>query len=123
LGTPAKKLCCEDWNAIKFSFSREAHPMIFTIVISGFVFGCVLGLRFRVFVLGPALVVAAISTAAISSANGFGGGRIVLAVLAVVVSLQCGYVVGLGVSYITERTRLPIRAWTPYRITEFDGRR
>jgi hypothetical protein len=87
--------------------------MIFAIVISGFVFGCVLGLRFRVFVLGPALVVAAISTAAINSANGFGGGRIVLAVLAVMVSLQCGYVVGLGASYITERTRLPIRAWKP----------
>jgi hypothetical protein len=50
--------------------------MIFAIVISGFVFGCVLGLRFRVFVLGPALVVAAISTAAISSANGLVEGEL-----------------------------------------------
>jgi hypothetical protein len=87
--------------------------MILAIVISGFIVGCILSLRFRVFVLGPALLFAAISTSAISSADGFGGGTIVLAVLAVMISLQCGYVVGLGASYITERTRLPTRAWKP----------
>jgi hypothetical protein len=87
--------------------------MILAIVISGFVVGYILSLRFRVYVLGPALLFAAISTSAISSANGFGGRTIVLAVLAVMLSLQCGYVVGLGASYITERTRFPIRAWKP----------
>ena len=87
--------------------------MFLAIVISGFVAGAILGLRFRVFVLGPALLFAVISTAAISSANGFGGGKIVFTVLAVMVSLQYGYVVGLGASYITERIWLPIRAWKP----------
>jgi hypothetical protein len=67
--------------------------MILAIVISGFIVGCILSLRFRVFVLGPALLFAAISTSAISSTNGFGGGTIVLAVLAVMISLQCGFVV------------------------------
>jgi len=87
--------------------------MILAILISALVFGCILGLRFRVFILGPALLFAAISTAALSFANGFGGGKIVLAVFAVMVSVQCGYVIGLGTSYVTERTRLPIRAWKP----------
>jgi hypothetical protein len=97
---------------LRFPSPEGANPMIFAIVISGFVFGCIWAYALGCLSWG-ALLFAVISTAAISSANGFGGGKIVLAVLAVMVSLQYGYVVGLGASYIMERTWLPIRAWKP----------
>ena len=73
--------------------------MFLAIVISGFVAGAILGLRFRVFVLGPAILFAAIGTVAISFANGLSGGT-ALAVLTVMVTLQCGYVAGVATAYL-----------------------
>jgi hypothetical protein len=92
--------------------------MFLAIVISSFVAGAVLSLRFRVFVLGPATLFAAISTVAISFASGLSGGIIILAVLAVMASLQCGYVAGVAAAYLAARisaTRhsVPRRTWKP----------
>jgi hypothetical protein len=74
--------------------------MILAIVIVGFVVGTILSLRFRALVLLPALLFAAITTVAICFANRTGAGIVVLAVLAVMGSLQCGYLAGSVVRYI-----------------------
>jgi hypothetical protein len=91
--------------------------MFLAIVISGFVAGAILGLRFRVFVLGPAILFAAIGTVAISFANGLSGGT-TLVVLAVMVALQCGYVAGVPTAYLAARTSaarnsVRRRTWKP----------
>jgi len=87
--------------------------MCAAIVISAFIAGIILGSRFRVFVLAPAILLATISTVAITFANGVSGGAIVLVVLAVMVSLQCGYVAGVAIAYFAERSKLSRRTWRP----------
>jgi hypothetical protein len=92
--------------------------MFLAIVISSFVAGTILGLRFRVFVLGPAILFATVSTVAISFANGLSGGTIILAVLAVVATLQCGYIASVATAYLAARTStarnsVPRRTWNP----------
>jgi hypothetical protein len=92
--------------------------MFEAIVISGFVAGAILGSRFRVFVLVPAMLFATASTAAGSFANGANLLTSVLAVLAVLASLQCGYVGGGVAAYFAARIKLPHRAertkiWRP----------
>src|ERR1700733_12359185 len=84
LGTPTKqgRLFERVGKAAALS-QRGALPMFLAIVISSFVAGTIFGLRFRVFVLGPAILFATVSTVAISFANGLSGGTIILAVLAV----------------------------------------
>jgi hypothetical protein len=92
--------------------------MFEAIVISGFMAGAILGSRFRVFVLVPAMLFATVGTAAVSFANGVSLLTSVLAVLAVLASLQCGYVGGLVAAYFAARIKLPHRAeraklWRP----------
>jgi hypothetical protein len=92
--------------------------MFEAIVISGFVVGAILGSRFRVFVLAPAMLFASVSTVAISFANGVNLLTSVLAVLEVLASLQCGYVGGGVAAYFAARIKLPRRAertkfWRP----------
>ena len=92
--------------------------MFEAIVISGFVAGAILGSLFRVFVLVPAMFFATVGTAAVSFANGVNLLTSVLAVLAVLASLQCGYVGGLVAAYFAARIKLPHRAeraklWRP----------
>ena len=84
--------------------------MFEAIVISGFVAGAILGSRFRVFVLVPAMFFATVGTAVVSFANGVNLSTSVLAVLAVLASLQCGYVGGLVAAYFPARIKLP--HWT-----------
>ena len=81
--------------------------MFEAIVISGFVAGAILGSRFRVFVLAPAMLFATVSTAAVSFANGVNPLTSLLAVLAVLASLQCGYVGGVVAAYFAARIKLP----------------
>ena len=92
--------------------------MFEAIVISGFVAGAILGSRFKVFVLAPAMLFAAVSTVAINFANGVNLLTSFLAVLAVLASLQCGYVGGVVAAYFAARIKLPHRAeraklWRP----------
>jgi hypothetical protein len=87
--------------------------MFAAIVIFAFAAGIILGTRFRVFVLAPAILFAIISTVPITFANGISGGASVLVALAVIVSLQCGYVAGVAAAYFAERSKLPRRTWRP----------
>ena len=84
--------------------------MFVAIVISGFVAGAILGSRFRVFVLVPAMLFATVSTVAVSLANGVNLLTSFLAVWAVLASLQCGYVGGVVAAYFAARSKLPHRA-------------
>jgi hypothetical protein len=84
--------------------------MFEAIVISGFVAGTILGSRLRVFVLVPAMLFATVGTATVSFANGVNLLTSVLAVLAVLASLQCGYVGGVAAAYFAARIKLPRRA-------------
>src|SRR6516162_6444890 len=68
--------------------------------------------------LVPAILFAIISTVAVSLANGVNLLTSFLAVLAVLASLQCGYVGGLVAAYFVARIKLPHRAertkfWRP----------
>jgi hypothetical protein len=81
--------------------------MFEAIVISGFVTGAILGSRFRVFVLVPAMLFATVSTVAVSLANGVNLLTSFLAVWAVLASLQCGYVGGVVAAYFAARIKLP----------------
>jgi len=85
--------------------------MFAAIAIFAFVAGIILGSGFRVFVLVSAILFAIISTVAITFANGISGGAIFLVTLAVIVSLQCGYVAGVAAAYFAERSKLPRRTW------------
>jgi hypothetical protein len=82
--------------------------MFEAIVISGFVTGAILGSRFRVFVLVPAILFGIISTVVVSLASGVNLLTSFLAVLAVLTSLQCGYVGGVVAAYFA--ARMPHRA-------------
>jgi hypothetical protein len=92
--------------------------MFEAIVISSFVAGAILGSCFRVFVLAPAILFGAVSTVAVSFANGVNLLTSVVAVLAVLASLQCGYLGGVVAAYLAARIKLPHQAehtkfWRP----------
>jgi hypothetical protein len=67
--------------------------MIVTASIS-ILLGAALGLRFNVFVLAPAAVLALIGTAAIEVANGAPMGSLAFAMVSVTAALQIGYFAG-----------------------------
>jgi hypothetical protein len=81
--------------------------MFEAIVIFGFVTGAILGSRFRVFVLVPAILLAIISSVAVSLANGVNLLTSFLAMFAVLASLQSGYVGGVVAAYFAARIKLP----------------
>jgi len=95
--------------------------MLEAIVISGFVAGAILGSRFRVFVLAPAMLFATVSTVAVSFANGGNLLTSLLAVLEVLASLQFGYVGGAVAAYFAARINLLNRVerakfWRPSQL-------
>src|SRR5262245_49617584 len=93
--------CVDEGLKMNQSGRSRAHieqwrlPMFEALAISGFVAGAILGSRFRVFVLAPAMLFATVSTVAVSLANSVNLLTSFLAVLAVLASLQCGYVGGV----------------------------
>ena len=70
-----------------------AIPAVMTIGI-GALIGAVLGLRFKVFILIPAIIVAAIGVAAIELARGDHAGSVPLTIILTATALQVGYLVG-----------------------------
>ena len=64
------------------------------IIILGAGAGVVLGTHFRVFVLGPAVLLVSPATLTACFTRGIGAHTIVLTALAVLFSLQFGYVMG-----------------------------
>ena len=67
--------------------------MIIFLIVST-IAGVILGLRFKVFVLGPATLLATVAIAVTAIASGHEATAIVLAVLRTLASLQTGYFAG-----------------------------
>jgi hypothetical protein len=81
------------------------------ITILGAAVGIVLGSQFKMLVLGPAIFFAFTATVAAGFVHGINPRDIALTVLAILASLEFGYVVGgCAVAYLNE-TRLPHRTW------------
>lgn len=71
------------------------------LIIFGVTIGAILGTRFRVFVVVPAIFFAAAIVVAIGYVNGLSGRTLSLALLAMLVSLELGYLVGcFGAAYL-----------------------
>ena len=87
--------------------------MFAAIMIIGLVAGVILGSRFKVFVLVPAILFATANAIAISFAHGLNLPATVLAVLAVLTLLQCGYFGGVTAAHFAVRTKMPRRTWRP----------
>ena len=82
--------------------------MIIFLIVST-IAGAILGLRFKVFVLGPATLLDTAVVALTGIGNGYEATSIALVVLSTVASLQIGYF-GCGILYATVLTHLPARA-------------
>jgi hypothetical protein len=100
-------------GAYSAAFQKGGIPML-AIAIFGAAVGAVLSLRYRMVVLMPAMVFASAATLAVGFASGANPHSIVLAILAILASLQFGYVAGgLAAAYLSVQTTLPHRTWTP----------
>ena len=70
--------------------------MTMTMTIGvGALIGVALGLRFKVFVLIPTIILAAVSTAVIQAARGYQASSIIVTIVLVATTLQIGYLVGI----------------------------
>lgn len=84
------------------------------IAIFGAAVGAVLGSRYKMAVLVPAMVFVSVATFAFGFGSGANPHSIALAILTILVSLQFGYVAGgVVASYLNVQTKLPHRTWTP----------
>jgi hypothetical protein len=83
----------------------------------GLMAGFLLGLRFRVLILGPAMIFATIGTGATGILTSQPPRMIALGVLGILVSLQLGYIIGSVVlAYLPEaRPRYGRSRWTASR--------
>jgi hypothetical protein len=73
-----------------------AMTMTMTMTIGvGALIGVALGLRFKVLVLIPTIVLAAVSTAVIQAARGYQASSIIVTIVLVATTLQIGYLVGI----------------------------
>ena len=68
--------------------------MQITILVIAGVLGAALGLRFKVLVLVPAIVIGVVVIAGIGITHGDGGWSVAWRIILIVVSLQVGYVGG-----------------------------
>jgi hypothetical protein len=74
---------------------RSIYELAMGIMIGlSAVFGAALGLGFNVFVLIPALIVAALSAGLVELARGDQGGFVLLIIVFVVTAIQIGYLIG-----------------------------
>jgi hypothetical protein len=87
---------------------------MFAFLIIGAIAGMLLGLRFNVFALVPAILLAIIAIALSDLVNRQSVAMIVLTVFATVVLLQIGYVVGRLLK-VAAQAYLPTRTNVPYR--------
>jgi hypothetical protein len=85
--------------------------MVAVLIIICTLSGVVLGLRFKVFVLAPAMLLATAVTIASGIMRGHAPSFVALATLGTLVSLQIGYLVGSVLLY------LPMRTTPHYRLS------
>jgi hypothetical protein len=84
------------------------------MAILGAAIGAVLGSQFKMFVLGPATLFAVCCTVAAGFVRGLSAYDVLIATLAILSSLQCGYFAGgVAASYLSVQTKMPRRSWTP----------
>ena len=84
------------------------------IIVLGAVAGALLGSHFKMFILGPAILLASFVTAVAGLTSHFDAHTIVLGVLATLAALQFGYVVGgVVAAYLDAKAERPHRTWTP----------
>jgi ethanolamine transporter EutH len=84
------------------------------MTVFGATVGALLGSQFKMFVLGPAILLALSVTVAAGLIRGVDLHDIALAVSAILASLQFGYIAGgVAASFFTVRTKLSHRSWTP----------
>ena len=84
------------------------------IIVLGAASGALLGSHFKMFILGPAILLASFATVAAGFTSHFDAHTIVLGVLATLAALQFGYVVGgVAAAYLDAKAKLPHRTWTP----------
>jgi hypothetical protein len=81
----------------------ESRLAMMTLVFTCLMLGAVLGQRFRVLVLFPGMVVVWPITTVAAAVRGYSFGHIVLAVVVATVSLQIGYLGGIGIRYLVVR--------------------
>ena len=83
------------------------------IVIFGVGLGAVLGSYFKIFVLGPAILFAAAATLAVDFVREVSPSTIVLAIVAILASLQFGYLAGgIATAYLSMRFKPSGGNWT-----------
>ena len=93
--------------------SERGRAMI-AIIVFGAVAGALLGSHFKMFILGPAILLASFVTAVAGLTSHFDAHTIVLGVLATLAALQFGYVVGgVAAAYLDAKTKRSNRTWTP----------
>jgi hypothetical protein len=68
-------------------------------------FGAVLGQRFRVFIILPAMLPAVAFAMIVAASHGITVGRLVAAALIAVTSVQIGYLAGLGIRHFMAAER------------------
>ena len=75
------------------SVRRGDRRMTMTIGVDALI-GVALGLRFKVLVLIPTIILAAVSTAVIQAARGYQASSIIVTIVLVATTLQIGYLFG-----------------------------
>jgi hypothetical protein len=88
----------------------KGNFLMVSTAISAALIGAVLGIRFKVVVLLPAIVVGVFSVALISAFSGDGAGTTALLAIVLVVTLQLGYLGGLLVRFVMAASRLRLSA-------------
>jgi ethanolamine transporter EutH len=84
------------------------------IIVLGAAAGAILGSHFKMFVLGPAILLACFAAVAAGFISHVDAHTIVLGVLATLAALQFGYVVGgVAAAHLNAPAKLPHRTWTP----------
>ena len=87
-----------------------------TIVIFGAALGAVLGSHFKIFVLGLAMLFAAAAALAVDFVRDASPSTIVFAIVAILASLQFGYLAGgIATAYLSTRFKPSGGNWTPSR--------
>ena len=89
----------ESWNferrkALEFIKRLAEGGIMVTFFVIGIVAGVLLGLRSKTLVLVPASVLITLAVIFASVANGLGYWTMVLTIIATVLLLQCGYIIG-----------------------------
>jgi hypothetical protein len=77
------------------------------LMISGTLLGAVLGLRFKVLVLLPAIIIGTVSLAAVAFLHGNAVSTTAFAMMAWALALQFGYLTGLFTRFVLAVSRSP----------------